>query len=182
MGNTQSNNLVIYQAENGAIELPIDATNETIWATQKQIAEVFGVNVRTVNEHLGNVFNSKELTKQSTIRKFRIVQMEGKREVGREIEHYNLDAVISVGYQINSKNATTFRKWATKTLRNYITDGFVINPTRIEHNRSQFTKALKDLQLLAAKTDQVGSTEVADNNKMISLVLLLLGVTNRRVA
>lgn len=162
MSKNQSNNLVIYQAENGAIELPVDATNETIWATQKQIAEVFGVDVRTVNEHLINIFNSEELTKQSTIRKFRIVQTEGKREVSREIEHYNLDAVISVGYRINSKNATTFRKWATKTLKSYITDGFVINPTRIEYSRSQFTKALQDLQLIAAKTDQVGSTETVD--------------------
>ena len=109
--------LVIYQAADGAIELPVDAKLETIWASQRQIAEVFGVNVRTVNEHLGNIFDTEELDRGSTVRKFRIVRIEGEREVEREIDHYNLDAIISVGYRVNSKNATAFRKWATKTLR-----------------------------------------------------------------
>ena len=109
--------LVIYQAADGAIELPVDAKLETIWASQRQIAEVFCVNVRTVNEHLGNIFDTEELDRGSTVRKFRIVRIEGEREVEREIDHYNLDAIISVGYRVNSKNATAFRKWATKTLR-----------------------------------------------------------------
>jgi len=154
--------MVIYQAKNGAIELPVDASTETIWATQKQIAEVFGVDVRTVNEHLQNIFKIDELAKETTIRKIRIVQIEGSREVGREIEHYNLDAIISVGYRVNSKNATAFRKWATQTLRSYITDGYAINPARIEHNKSQFTKALNDLKLLSANVNKVGSSEVTD--------------------
>lgn len=163
MSQTSDNNsLVVFQLASGAIELPVDVTSETIWATQRQIAEVFGVDVRTVNEHLQNIFNTDELDKDSTIRKFRIVQMEGNREVTREIEHYNLDAIISVGYRINSKNATAFRKWATQTLRSYISDGYVINPARIEHNRSQFTRALQDLKLLAENTDQVGSSEATD--------------------
>jgi len=156
------NKLVIYQAADGAIELPVDAKLETIWATQKQIAEVFGVNVRTVNEHLGNIFDTDELDRDSTIRKFRIVRIEGNREVEREIEHYNLDAIISVGYRVNSKNATHFRKWATKTLRDYISDGFVINKKRVEHNLSQFTRALNDLKLLSENVEQVGSSEATD--------------------
>ena len=156
------NKLVIYQAADGAIELPVDAKLETIWATQKQIAEVFGVNVRTVNEHLGNIFDTDELDRDSTIRKFRIVRIEGNREVEREIEHYNLDAIISVGYRVNSKNATHFRKWATKTLRAYVSDGFVIDKKRVEHNLSQFTRALNDLKLLSENVEQVGSSEATD--------------------
>lgn len=154
--------LAIYQAKDGALELSVDARQETIWASQKQIAEVFDVNVRTVNEHLQNIFKTEELERATTIRKFRIVRTEGGREVEREIEHYNLDAIISVGYRVNSKNATSFRKWATKTLRSYITTGFAIDPSRIEQNRSQFIKALQDMKLIAASSERVGSTETAD--------------------
>lgn len=138
--------LAIYQAENGAIELPVDAASETIWATQKQIAEVFGVNTRTVNEHLMNIFAAEELDKDSVIRKIRTTASDGK---SYDTLHYNLDAIISVGYRVNSKNATAFRKWATQTLRAYITDGYAINPARIEHNQSQFIRALEDMKLLS---------------------------------
>lgn len=153
------NSLIIYQASTGAIELPIDATSETIWATQKQIAEVFGVDVRTVNEHLRNIFNTEELNESAVIRKFRITASDGK---AYNTQHYNLDAIISVGYRINSKNATAFRKWATRTLQGFITDGYLINPARIEYNRSQFTKALEDLKLLSTTTPVLGTTETTD--------------------
>jgi prophage maintenance system killer protein len=159
---TDENALVMYQASNGAIELPVDVASETIWASQKQIADVFGVDARTVNEHLQNIFSEDELAEASTIRKFRIVQKEGKRTVEREVNHYNLDAIISVGYRVNSKNATAFRQWATRTLRDYITDGYAINPARIEHNKTQFIKALEDLRVLSAKAVAVGSTEATD--------------------
>lgn len=152
-------NLVIYQAETGAIELPIDATHETIWATQKQIAEVFDVDVRTVNEHLMNIFKSGELDEDAVIRKFRITAGDGK---SYNTKHYDLDAVISVGYRVNSKNATAFRKWATQTLRTHITEGFAINPERVRYNHSKFMSALTDLKLLARASDRVGSTEAAD--------------------
>lgn len=151
--------LAIYQSDSGAIELPVDASSETIWATQKQIAGIFGVDVRTVNEHLQNIFTTAELDETSVIRKFRITASDGKTY---NTNHYNLDAIISVGYRVNSKNATAFRKWATQTLRSYISDGYAINPARIEHNRSQFTRALQDLKLLAENTSQVGSSEATD--------------------
>ena len=153
------NKLAIYQAADGAIELPVDAKLETIWATQKQIADVFGVNVRTVNEHLGNIFDTDELDRDSVIRNFRITASDGKTY---DTKHYNLDAIISVGYRVNSKNATHFRKWATKTLRTYISDGFVIDKKRVEHNLSQFTRALNDLKLLSENVEQVGSSEATD--------------------
>ena len=154
--------LAIYQAKDGSIELPIDATNETIWASQRQIAEVFDVAPQNVTMHIANIYKEDELTEKATCKDSLQVQQEGGREVKRNIKLYNLDMVIAVGYRISSGKGTNFRKWATKTLSSYITDGFVINPARIEHNRSQFTKALQDLKLLAAGTDQVGSTESTD--------------------
>lgn len=155
------NNLVVYQNDNGAIELPIDASNETIWATQKQIAEVFDVNIPAINKHISNILDDSELD-ESTISKMEIVQKEGGRNVKRNVIRYNLDMIISIGYRLNSKKATAFRKWATKTLKNYITDGYVINPSRIEHNKTQFQKAIEDMKLLASDTDIVGSSEIAD--------------------
>ncbi len=153
------NTLAIYQADNGAIELPIDATHETIWASQKQIAEVFGVDVRTINDHLKNIFETDELDKDSVIRKFRITASDGKKY---STMHYNLDAIISVGYRVNSKNATQFRKWATKTLRQYITDGYAINPERIKHNNQQFLHAVNELKLLSGTVDAISADKSLD--------------------
>ena len=102
--------LIIYQAKSGAIELKGDLKTETIWATQKQLAQVFRINIRTVSEHIKNIFKTKELKEISTVRKFRIVQTEGARQVSRKIDHYNLDMIIAVGYRINSKRATKFRQ------------------------------------------------------------------------
>ena len=156
------NNIVIYQNANGAIELPVDVTQETIWATQRQIASLFEVNTPAIYKHISNILKDGELEKKSTISKMEIVQKEGSRNVKREVEIYNLDMVISVGYRVNSKKATAFRKWATKTLKSFISDGFVINPERIEHNKSQFLAAIEDMKLLAQNVDAVGSSEVAD--------------------
>src|SRR6266568_2712546 len=131
MKKKQQNNMVIYQAKSGAIELRGDFDRDTIWASQAQIASAFGVDVRTVNEHIKNIYEADELKEGSTIRKFRIVQKQGNREVEREVNHYNLDLVLSVGYRVNSKTATKFRQWATKTLREHITRGYTLNRGRI---------------------------------------------------
>lgn len=140
--------VVIYQAKSGAIELRGDFTRETLWATQAQIANAFDVDVRTINEHIKNIYKSDELKDTSTIRKFRIVQKEGKREIEREINHYNLDLILSVGYRVNSKRATQFRQWATKTLRTHIVDGYTINRVRIGQNYDAFMKAVADVRAL----------------------------------
>lgn len=140
--------VVIYQAKSGAIELRGDFTHETLWATQAQIANAFDVDVRTINEHIKNIYKSDELKDTSTIRKFRIVQKEGKREIEREINHYNLDLILSVGYRVNSKRATQFRQWATKTLRTHIVDGYTINRVRIGQNYDAFMKAVADVRAL----------------------------------
>lgn len=145
---TKPNTPVIYQSKSGAIELRGDANAETLWATQAQIAEVFGVDVRTINEHFKNIYRTNELVESAAIRKFRIVREEGKRVVERDVQHYNLDAIISVGYRVNSKTATTFRQWATKTLREHITIGFTINRKRIGRNYDTFMQAVGDVQAL----------------------------------
>lgn len=140
--------VVIYQAKNGAIEFRGDFAHENIWATQAQIASAFEVDVRTVNEHIKNIFRTGELSENSTIRKFRIVQVEGKRQIEREINHYNLDVILSVGYRVNSKTATRFRQWATKTLREHITKGYTINRKQVSKNYSAFMKAVENVQAL----------------------------------
>ncbi|MEK7496706.1 MAG: RhuM family protein, partial [Patescibacteria group bacterium] len=141
-------NLVIYQAKNGAIELRGDFSHENIWATQAQIATAFSVDVRTINEHIQNIFKTKELSENSTVRNFRVVQKEGKREVERLVKHYNLDMILSVGYRVNSKTATEFRKWATKTLKEHITKGYTINRKQIAKNYDSFMKSVGDIQAL----------------------------------
>lgn len=140
--------VIIYQAKNGAIELRGDFSRNTIWATQLQIAKAFEVNLPTINEHIQNILNMQELNSKATIRNFRIVQIEGKRTVEREVRHYNLDMILSVGYRVNSKKATLFRQWATRTLRSYIVDGFAVNKNRITKNYSQFLNVVDDIKKL----------------------------------
>lgn len=154
--------LAIFQNESGAIELAIDRTAETFWATQSQIAQLFEVTPQNVTMHLKSIYSDSEMDESATCKKSLQVQQEGDRSVKREVLQYNLDAIIAVGYRISSSKGTEFRKWATKTLRSYITEGFVINPERIVHNKTQFQRALEDMKLLAANVDAVGSSEVVD--------------------
>ncbi|MFA7169344.1 MAG: virulence protein RhuM/Fic/DOC family protein [Candidatus Paceibacterota bacterium] len=142
------NSLIIYQAKNGAIEFRGDFEHENIWATQAQISEAFGVDVRTVNEHIKNIYKTKEIDDKSTVRKFQIVQKEGKRDVEREVMHYNLDMIISVGYRVNSKIATKFRQWATKTLKDHLVKGYTINRKQIAKNYNVFMQAVASVQSL----------------------------------
>jgi hypothetical protein len=141
-------NIIIYQAKSGAIELQGDFKHETIWATQIQIADAFEVNIRTVNEHIANIIKSEELKEKSTIRNFRIVQMEGGRQVQRDVKHYNLDMILSIGYRVNSKKATLFRQWATKTLKEHIVQGYTINRKQIANNYEAFIQTVNSIQNL----------------------------------
>ena len=110
------NHFILYTSPSGEVRIEIYIQNETIWLTQQKIAELFGVAKSTISEHLSNIFETGELDKEATVRKFRTVQPEGEREVARNLDYYNLDAIISVGYRVNSTKATQFRIWATKTL------------------------------------------------------------------
>jgi len=159
---TTSKQMVIYQTKSGALELRKDIDKKTMWATQVQIATAFDVDVRTVNEHIKNIYKTKELNQRATIRNFRIVQKEGKREIERNIQHYNLDLVISVGYRVNSKKATHFRKWATKTLSQYIVEGYAINKKRITNNYQEFVEAISDIKQLLPKNTPIDTASVLE--------------------
>lgn len=124
---------LIFAAQSGGDNLEVRYADETIWLTQKLMAKLFGVDVRTINEHLKNIYESMELSREATIRKFRIVQSEGNRDVSRNLDHYNLDAIISVGYRVNSLRATQFRQWATAVLRDFAVRGYVLDRKRMEN-------------------------------------------------
>jgi len=142
-------NIVVYNS--GEIELKVPVTQETIWLTQKQIVELFGSSKANISEHIKAIFESNELDRDSTVRKFRTVQKEGGREVSRNLEHYNLDVVISVGYRVNSLRATRFRQWATSVLKQYISNGYAINSEKITHQR--FKELESDVALLKSKVN-----------------------------
>jgi len=124
---------LIFTAQAGEQSIEARYEDETIWLTQRLMAELFQVDVRTVSEHLRNVFDSGELDEDRTLRNFRIVRMEGVRKVERDVVHYNLDAIISVGYRVNSRRATQFRQWATQVLRDYAIKGWVMDKERMEN-------------------------------------------------
>lgn len=119
------------QSKQNSIEVRYE--DETIWLTQRMMSELFDVSTKTINEHLQNIYASGELDREATTRKFRIVQTEGTRQVNREVDHYNLDAVISVGYRVNSIKATEFRRWATQVLKQFAIRGYVIDKKRMEN-------------------------------------------------
>ena len=130
---TPGSEIILYQTEDGRTRLEVKLESETAWLTQKQLAELFQKDVRTINEHIQNVFAEGELQREATIRKFRIVQTEGKRSVEREVEFYNLDAIIAVGYRVKSHRGTQFRQWATARLSEYIVKGFTMDDERLKN-------------------------------------------------
>lgn len=147
---SSSAEFLIFETQSHADSIEVRYENGTLWLTQKMMALLFDVGVPTVNEHLKGVFSSGELERSSTIRKFRIVQTEGAREVNRGVDHYNLDAVISVGYRVNSVRATQFRRWATQVLKKYAVTGYVLDRKRMENGaffgEDYFEKLLEEIR------------------------------------
>ena len=125
--------LLVYRSEDGQIKLEVRLENETVWLTQKMMAELFQVGVNTVNYHIKEIYECGELDREATIRKFRIVRMEGRRQVARQVDFYNLDMIISVGYRVKSLIATRFRIWATERLKEYIVKGFMLDDERLKN-------------------------------------------------
>jgi hypothetical protein len=145
--------LVRFNGENAAVDLNVDWSKETVWASRQQIADLFGRDADTIGEHIQNLYSEGELDRAATTGNFPVVRLEGGRQVSREIEHFNLDVILSVGYRVSSVKATEFRKWATQTLRRYITDGFALNEARLRND----PHALRDL---AAKVRALRSEEI----------------------
>jgi len=127
--------IVIY--EDGTLALSATVENETVWLSQKQMAELFDKSIKTINEHIKNIYKEGELEENSTIRKFQTVQKEGKREVQRDISYYSLDVIISVGYRVKSKRGTQFRIWANRILKDYIIKGYALNQKRLQEQKLQ---------------------------------------------
>ena len=128
-----SGEFLLYQTEDGRTRIQVHLEDETVWLTHKLMAELFQKDVRTINEHIQNIYKEGELSKDSTIRKFRIVQNEGRRQVLRKVDFYNLDMIISVGYRVNSIRGTQFRIWSTQSLREYIIKGFFMDDERLKN-------------------------------------------------
>lgn len=151
------NEILLYTTPNGKVKVEIYLQNETIWLTQQKIAELFGVDRTVVTKHLANIYTEGELEKVATSAKIAQVQLEGNREVNRQIDCYNLDAIISVGYRVNSTQATAFRIWATERLKEYIIKGFTMDDERLKNPNNIFGKDYFEEQL--ARIRDIRSSE-----------------------
>ncbi len=145
--------IAIFKSADGEVQVQLE--QHTVWLTQKQMGEVFDKNVRTISEHVNNVFNEGELEKEAVIRKFRITADDGK---SYETTHYNLDVIISVGYRVKSQQGTRFRQWATKLLNQHLTQGYTLNQERFEKNAQELEAALRLIRKAATSPDLVADT------------------------
>jgi len=159
MTEQNKSDIVIY--DDGEIELNVSFKKETVWLTQSQLCELFGRDKSVISRHISNIFSDGELEKSSTVAKNAIVQFEGGREILREIEYYNLDVIISVGYRVKSQKGVRFRQWATSVLKNYIQNGYVINSDKITNER--FVSLENEVTLLKSQMQEM-KTIIKDEN------------------
>jgi len=150
------NEITIYQTENGSVEVRLE--QDTVWLSQEQIAVLFDVQKAAISKHLKNIFASGELERQATVSKMETVQQEGDRMVTRQIDHFNLDSVISVGYRVNSTRATRFRQWATRLLREHLTQGYTLNRQPFEANARELEAALQLVKKAAQSPELLADT------------------------
>ena len=154
----QKGKIVIYTSEDGSISLDTKLENDTIWLTQDMIVTLFNSSKANISEHISHIFQEEELDRESTVRNFRTVRKEGSRNVSRNLEYYNLDMIIAVGYRVNSKIATKFRKWATNTLREYLTKGYVINEKMLKAQQNKIQTLQSTVSLLTRSIQNQIST------------------------
>ncbi|MBS1174654.1 MAG: death-on-curing family protein [Burkholderiaceae bacterium] len=148
-----NSDLMIYQTDSGALEVRFDGKHDTVWLSQAQMAELFESSTDNISLHLKNIYLEQELSEQATTEDYSVVRQEGTRQVKRNLKHYNLDAIISVGYRVSSKRAVLFRQWATRTLREHLTQGFTVNQARLAQNVKAFEAALALVQKAAASSE-----------------------------
>lgn len=160
------NDILIYETDDRQIEVSLDAAQETFWLSLQQMADLFGRDKSVISRHLGNIYRDQELGREGTVAKNATVQTEGGRQVSREIEYYNLDAIISVGYRVNSKKGTQFRIWATRTLREHLTRGYSLNQLRFQQN----AQALKQALALIEKTAQSPQLTAEAGSGLVEIV------------
>lgn len=166
-----ANQTLVYQAKDGAIELRSNIKTETIWANKMQIAQIFGVDRSVVSKHIKNIFSDKELDEKVVRANFAHTTshgaIKGKTQT-KSLEHYNLDIILAVGYRTKSSLAVEFRKWATKTLKKHITDGFTVNKKVIAQNHQKFLKAIEDIKTLSQDSKNLKAGDVLDLIKSFS--------------
>ncbi|HOX97216.1 MAG TPA: virulence protein RhuM/Fic/DOC family protein [bacterium] len=169
------NKLLVYQTKSGAVEVMINKQKETILLTQQQVANLFDVQKAAISKHVNHIFKTGELEKKSTVSILETVQIEGNRNIKRNVEYYNLDLILSVGYRVNSVSATRFRQWANKILKQHILQGYTINKKRLVKNYDAFLKTIETVkQLLPAKESQVQTGDALELIKMFANTWLSL--------
>ena len=162
MNELNKGEIVIYTANDGSVSLNTRLEDDTIWLTQDMIVKLFDSSKANVSEHIKHIFEEDELDKNSTVRKFRTVQKEGSRSVSRNLEYYNLDMILSVGYRIKSKTATQFRKWATSILKDYITKGYALNEKRLKEQQTQISTLKNSIALMERSLlNQIENLDIA---------------------
>src|SRR3569833_1029573 len=157
MENSQAE-LVIFQEAGEPVQVRLDAERDTVWLSQRQMAEVFETSTDNISLHLKNIFAEGELDEAATTEDSSVVRQEGKRQVTRKVKHYNLDAIISVGYRVSSRRAVLFRQWATRTLREHLTQGYTLNRQRLEINARELEAALQLVRKAAQSTELLADT------------------------
>jgi hypothetical protein len=152
-----SSSIEIYQSEDGLVQLHIKLEQETLWLTQIQMGNLFSKSPENVLMHLKNIFAEKELDETATTKDFLVVRQEGKRQVQRKLKHYNLDAIISVGYRVSSSRITQFRIWATRTLKQHLVEGHTLNQRRLHERGIEFEQAVQLLSCTLANQQRVNA-------------------------
>lgn len=167
MGNDQ---ILIYQNPNGETTIDVKLEHETVWLTQAQIVDLFQSSKGNISDHIKHMYNSNELSPEATVRKFRTVRQEGKRAVSRELEHYNLDMIISIGYRVNSIRGTQFRIWANKVLKEYLVSGYAIDKKRFQEQSRQLDELKQTVKLLGnvMETQSLNTDEATGLLKVIT--------------
>lgn len=177
----ENNQIVIYQTADGETSIDVTIDQETIWLTQSQIVDLFQSSKANISEHIKHIFNSNELNPEATVRKIRTVRKEGKRNISRELEHYNLDMIISVGYRVNSLRGTQFRIWANKILKEYLTQGYSLNEKRLQEKSQQFEALKQTVRLMGnvLGTQDLSSDEANGLLKVITDYTYALDVLDK---
>ncbi|WP_281226391.1 RhuM family protein [Flavobacterium aquiphilum] len=163
------NQIEIYKTSDNSTEIQVQFENETVWLSQRQMADLFGKDTDTIGLHLKNIYSEEELVELSTTELFSVVRIEGKRSVKRNILHYNLDAIISVGYRVNSKQGTQFRQWATLRLKDYLVKGYAINEKRLKEAEQKFQELKHAVSLL----ESITKTKVVSGDEAQGLLKVL---------
>ena len=178
----ENNQIVIYQAADGETSIEVKLENDNIWLTQAQIVDLFTSSKANISEHITHIFNTGELEEKSTVRKIRTVRSEGKRQVTRDLEHYSLDMIISIGYRVNSIRGTQFRIWANKVLKEYLIKGYALNEKRLQGSTDQFDTLKKAVRLLGnviESSTSLTTDEATGLLKVITDYTLALDILDR---